>query len=338
MKRTLRIFFSSLFALLPLSIGLALSMAPASAGVDEALIAGLGPGRFVAEDGTILPMREWLPAGKPKAAIVALHGFADYSASFAKPASWWATQGVATFAYDQRGFGGAPHAYRWSGVETMESDAKQVARAVRARYPDTPLFLLGESMGGALDIVATTGRQPADVDGAILVSPAIWEHDLMGSLERSALWIVERTAPGLWLEPPSGLNIWPSDNIPMLRAMANDSLVQRGARADTTAGLMDLMDLAGADAKRIRLPTLVLFGAHEEILPEPAVTAFLANLPSSNVRVAFYPNGYHMLLRDIDGPIVWRDVLTWIFDRKAALPSGDECAGIAATAAVCRRR
>lgn len=296
----------------------------------------LGENQFVAEDGTILPMRVWLPKGAPRVVVVALHGFADYSASFDAPAKWWARQGVATFAYDQRGFGGAPHTYHWAGIAAMTGDARQVIAAVEARYPGVPLILMGESMGGAVAIATATSPDGPRIAGLVLVSPATWEHNLMGSIERATLWVVERTAPGLWLEAPRGLGIWPSNNIPMLRAMAGDSLVQRGARADTTAGLMDLMDAAATDAKRIRQPTLVLFGAHEQVLPQPAVESFLASLPAKIVRVAYYPNGYHMLLRDLDGPVVWKDVLAWMLDHKAPLPSGDECKGLAAAAAACR--
>ncbi len=291
---------------------------------------------FHAADGADLPLRSWLPEGKPRAAVVALHGFADYSASYRNPAALWAQGGVATFAYDQRGFGGAPHVSRWSGTGQMVTDAIDAVAAVRARYPGIPVFLAGESMGGAIAIAATTGPHPAHVDGVILISPAVWEHSLLGTIERWALWFAETTAPGLWLTAPPGLHIHPSDNIEMLRGLSRDSLVQKGARADTTAGLMDLMDRAGGAVGRIRLPTLVLYGAHEEVLPHSAVTAFIARLPADNVRVALYPKGYHLLLRDLNGDIVAKDVLTWIENRTAPLPSGDECQGDAAKAASCK--
>ena len=41
-------------------------------------------------------------------------------------------------------------------------------------------------------------------------------------------------------------------------------------------------------------------------------------------RVAFYPDGYHMLLRDLAAERVWRDVAAWMTDRDGALPSGQE--------------
>ena len=291
-----------------------------------------------AQDGAELPMRSWLPSGKPKAVVLALHGFGDYSAAFKAPAAYWASEGVATYAYDQRGFGGSPHTFHWAGADTMVADVRAITAALRRLYPNTPLYLAGESMGGAVAIVATTGANTVDVDGVVLVSPAIWEHTLLGSIERSALWATNLTWPGLWLTPPRGLHITPSDNIEMLRALARDSLVQQGARVDTTAGLMDLMDRAGESVGNIRLPTLVLFGDHDQVLPHAGIEAFLKRLPTDNVRVSLYPQGYHMLLRDLHGGIVSTDMLHWMLDRPASLPSGDECRGIAATAPVCRKR
>ncbi len=40
---------------------------------------------FIASDGTRLPLRKWLPRGPVKAAILALHGFNDYSHAFEIP-------------------------------------------------------------------------------------------------------------------------------------------------------------------------------------------------------------------------------------------------------------
>jgi alpha-beta hydrolase superfamily lysophospholipase len=298
----------------------------------------VGTDFFRASDGAEMPMRSWLPQGKPKAVILALHGFADYSLSYAQPAALWARKGIATFAYDQRGFGAAPHVLHWAGSARMIADATEAAAALRKRYPGTPLYLIGESMGGAVATAATAVPQPAQVDGVILVAPAVWEHSFMGAVERTALWFTRNTVPGLWLTPPPGLHIQPSDNIPMLRAMSRDSLVQMGARADTTAGLMDLMDQASDVVDDIHLPTLVLYGAHEEVLPPSAVKAFLARVPATNVRVVYYPKGYHMLLRDLDGDIVAGDVAAWVADRTAPMPSGFECGGEAASAPPCRAR
>ncbi|HEY9567616.1 MAG TPA: alpha/beta hydrolase, partial [Thalassobaculum sp.] len=59
----------------------------------------------VMDDGMRLPLRVWRPSGETVAAVVALHGFGDYSNAFAEFGPVMAEAGVAVFASDQRGFG-----------------------------------------------------------------------------------------------------------------------------------------------------------------------------------------------------------------------------------------
>ena len=130
---------------------------------------------FLAADGEKLPLRTWMPEdGAPRAVIVALHGFNDYSNFFTDPGTFLATQGIATYAYDQRGFGQTRQPGLWSGVGAYADDLKAVTEAVRRRHPGVPLYLLGESMGGAVIMVAMTGPGAPEVDGIILSSPAVW--------------------------------------------------------------------------------------------------------------------------------------------------------------------
>ncbi|MGH7062175.1 MAG: alpha/beta hydrolase, partial [Stellaceae bacterium] len=96
---------------------------------------------FVTADGQNLPLRGWLPPAKPKAVILGLHGFNDYSHAFADPAALWARQGIATYAYDQRGFGAAPDRGHWPGGVVLAADAAAASRVLRSLYPDVPLYL-----------------------------------------------------------------------------------------------------------------------------------------------------------------------------------------------------
>jgi hypothetical protein len=40
------------------------------------------------------------------------------------------------------------------------------------------------------------------------------------------------------------------------------------------------------------------------------------------VTPACYPNGYHILLRDLDREVVWKDIESWMGSRDTPLPSG----------------
>lgn len=288
----------------------------------------ISQGMLIADDGAKLPLRAWLPEGKPRAVIVALHGFNDYSNAFDEPAKEWAKRGVATYAYDQRGFGKAPDRGRWAGAWRLDADLAKATHVIHARYPGVPLYALGESMGGAVVITAVAGAAGAprpQVDGIALVAPAVWGRVTMSVFERVGLWTGNMLFPGLELTG-SGLKITPSDNRPMLRALARDPLVIKATRVDTVKGLVDLMDMALAAAPRIaKVPMLLLYGQHDDIVPHTPTRLFITELSATEraeSQIALYEHGYHMLLRDLDARIVIGDVAAWIGDHRAALPSG----------------
>lgn len=279
---------------------------------------------LVAADGFELPLRSWLPAdGRPKAAVVALHGFNDYSNAFDGAGRRLATQGVATYAYDQRGFGASREPGIWPGTQTLVSDLKTAVEQVRRRHPGLPVFLMGESMGGAVVLTAMADKHPPAVDGTILVAPAVWGRETMGFFPRAALWVSYNLVPGMVVHPPKDMNIQASDNIEMLRALGRDPLVIKGSRVDALEGLTDLMGAALAACPRLEVPSLVLYGAHEQVLPPKPVARALKDFEAGGRHVvAVYPDGYHMLLRDLKGGIVVDDIAAWIEHPKNPLASG----------------
>jgi acylglycerol lipase len=282
--------------------------------------------RFVTSDGIDLKVKAWKPEGAPKAVVLALHGFNDYRNAFDQSATEWAKAGVLTYAYDQRGHGAAPEQGIWPGTDLLVRDAGQMARLVRARHPDTKLYILGESMGASVAIVAMAGDQPPPVDGVILAAPALWGRAGMPAIQAGSLDFLAHWMP--WF-PVGGGNTGrvPSDNIPMLRQLGADPLVQKYNRIDTVYGLVNLMDDAQAAAPRFAATALILYGSNEQLIPKGPVETFLKNLPpdaAPRQRLAVYPQGFHMLLRDLDAATVRQDVLAWILDPRAPLPSGAE--------------
>lgn len=290
---------------------------------------------MIASDGYRLPLRVWAAEdtdGKPvppRAVIVALHGFNDYAHTYSYPAPWWAKNGITTYAYDQRSFGATESRGIWPGSDALIRDMFAMVQLARDRHPGVPLFLHGNSMGGAV-VLAGLGRADAPgalagIEGAILTAPAVWGRPTMNPIYRLALWGAYRVMPARKFTG-AGLDIRPSDNIPMLITLGRDPLVIKGTRVDAIKGLTDLMDEGLAAAPRIRVPLLVLYGARDEIIPKGPTQAMVDTL-GAPYRIAVYPNGYHLLLRDLQGPVVWNDELAWITDHTAPLPSGAERTG-----------
>ncbi|WP_233237183.1 alpha/beta fold hydrolase [Bordetella sp. LUAb4] len=319
--------------------GCAASFQPQGAAVRAPAIDGVGNAPVLATpDDARLPMRAWLPyRHEPWAVIVALHGMNDYSNAFDLPAQYWAYYGIATYAYDQRGFGASARPGIWSDTDTMVADLNAAVAAARARHPGVPVYVLGESMGGAVVAAALrsgpAGKEPPlvrEIAGAILSAPATWGRQSMNPFFSLTLWLGYQTFPAMHVSPPRALKIVPSDNIPMLIALGGDPLIIKRTRIDTLKGLVDLMS-AGEEAidhLPPELPTLVMFGQHEQVLPKDLVATTVKRLreheATAQLRIALYPDGYHMLLRDLHAETVWRDVMAWMRSPTAALPSGAE--------------
>jgi acylglycerol lipase len=278
--------------------------------------------KYVAADGTALPLSVWPAAegGAPKAVILGLHGFGDYRDAFEEPAKVWSKDGIATYAYDQRGFGQSPSRGRWPGTDTLVGDALAVAQMVRARHPGVPFYVVGESMGGAVALVAADRGLQAD--GLVLSAPALRGREELGPLASAGLWFFAHTIP--WLPAgPTSIDFKPTDNPKTIEKLQNDPLMLRQPRVDMGWGLVDLMDAARDAAERVHLPYLMLHGMGDRLVPTDAVkTAIEVMPPRKDSKLAFYKEGYHLLMRDKQGPIVAADIAAWIANHQAALPSG----------------
>ncbi len=275
------------------------------------------PGVLVARDGARLPLREWDAEGaKPQAVIIGLHGMSDYSNAFDGPGREWAKHGITTLAIDQRGFGRSDDPGLWAGSEVMRRDLGDFAIAAHARFPGVKIFALGESMGGAVLLTALASPDPPAIDGAILVSPAVWSRADMPMPYRVALFLVAHLAPGIILTNSAAshvVTVVPSDNVPMLIALGRDLLFQKKTRADTLYGLVNLMDEARQAAGEIRHapPILFLHGAKDQVIPPKSAAAAIAAL-DGRAEIREYAHGYHMLLRDLEGAKVQGDVASWV--------------------------
>lgn len=110
-----------------------------------------------------LPLISWQPEKQPKAVILCIHGLGLENRAFESFARQMIERDFTVFALDARGFGA------WQseiGSETVNfddtlQDIRAVIRLIKRKTPGLPVFLLGESMGGAIALRAASeyGRE-----------------------------------------------------------------------------------------------------------------------------------------------------------------------------------
>jgi alpha-beta hydrolase superfamily lysophospholipase len=182
--------------------------------------------------------------------------------------------------------------------------------------------VVGESMGASVAITAFAEPDPPDADVLILSGPGLYGWGALPWLYSVSLWTSAHARPGWIVVPPEGVSITPTDNTEKLREMWYDPNVQKRNRIDSVYGVVSIMEEANAKIARLppTTPTLFLYGARDEVIPAKGVQRAVKKMPP-HVRTAYYENGYHMLMNDLQAETVWSDILAFIENPDGRLPS-----------------
>lgn len=274
------------------------------------------------DDGTVLPLHRWLPENSPpRAVVLAVHGLNDYGGAFQSVGERLAGEGIAVYAFDQRGFGATEQRGIWPGENALADDVWRIATLLRERHPDVPLFALGESMGGAVVLLALRRHGSDWADAAALMAPAVWRREYMHWYERWPLRVLSHSWRSLKLSGRiTGKR--PTDDPATLAYLRNDPMVLRKARVDVLYGIANLMDTVTASTK-IEIPTLILYGDHDQIVPARPMCGWVESLDGDEPwQFAVYADGWHLLSRDLHAATLLEDLSAWLANPGSRLPSG----------------
>ena len=180
-------------------------------------------------------------------------------------------------------------------------------------------------MGGAVTIAAFSADRAPDADRVILLAPAVWGWTAQGPVNAAGLWIAARAMGERPVDAPEwAVKVRPaSDNRLELFRNGRDPNSILSTRIDALYGLVDLMETASMRLGQVRAPTLLLYGANDNVIQRGPMRLALERAGERpGFRTGFYPDGWHILNRDLQAETMYRDVEAWLRDAAAPLPSG----------------
>ncbi|WP_010532169.1 alpha/beta hydrolase [Lentibacillus jeotgali] len=109
-------------------------------------------------DNVELHLKRWIPAEKePEAIIQIAHGMIEHIGRYNHFVSFMTENNIAVYGNDHRGHGKTGEKQGLfgyfadeGGFEKVSDDMRAVTKRIKQEYPDTPIFLLGHSMGSFL--------------------------------------------------------------------------------------------------------------------------------------------------------------------------------------------
>ena len=257
-----------------------------------------------ARDGESLGLRHWPSPGPARASLLIIPGLGEHGGRYERAAGILAASGLDTWALDLRGFGraGGRRAY----VERLDIWLDDIAeRLAVLRQSDGPVVLLGHSMGGlvAARYAESTRPQP---DLLVLSAPAVAGN--IPAWKQALARILGRVAPTVAVKNGLDGSILSRDP-----AVGQDYVADPlNVHATTTrlgAILLAAQAPAIADLGRITVPTLVIHGGADHLVPTASSEVF-ATRPNVERRVL--PGLAHETFNEPEGPAVVGDVAAWI--------------------------
>lgn len=109
----------------------------------------------------------------PKAIAIAIHGFGLHKGSYEAFSQEMKKRNITTYAMDVRGFGDWQRycPYRALNFKNAINDIDQLVNTIKTSYPGAKIYIIGESMGGAIAL-AYASKHEGEVDGVIASVPA----------------------------------------------------------------------------------------------------------------------------------------------------------------------
>ena len=261
--------------------------------------------------GLQLYYNEW-PIEHPKAIVAMVHGQGEHIGRYAHLAQWLNQQGIALAGYDQQGFGQSEgkrgHA---KDLEAYLQDLADFLLFLKEKYPHTPLFLYGHSMGGNVALNYLLRYSPDFLNGAIITAPWIQLAFKAPKIKVVLGQLLRDIWPALTL--PSGLSTHLLSTDPaVVHAYNHDPLVHDKVSAAAGMALLEGAEWLHHYEGTAPCPLLLMHGGADGITSAAATKAFAGRIHGVSVQHIEWPGMYHEIHNEPQQTKVFEQILAFI--------------------------
>lgn len=250
------------------------------------------------------------PVKNPRAVIALVHGQGEHIGRYAHVAKWYNDHDIALIGFDQQGYGRSEgkrgHAH---SMNALLDDIGLLLAQAGERYPDTPIFLYGHSLGGALALQYVIQRDPV-IGGLIVTSPLIRLAFQAPALKILVGKLLRRIMPTLTL--PTGLAAnFISHDPAVVSAYKNDPLVHDKLSAAAGIAILEMGESLDIYSGVFSIPVLLMHGADDKITSAAATRALFGRVVG-DITHKEWPGLWHEMHNEKEKEQLFDYTLEWI--------------------------
>ena len=269
-----------------------------------------------AQDGQKLYLQAWEPEADRKAAVFIVHGLGEHSGRYAHIAERFVEKGIAVYTFDGRGHGRSSQPKVTAYIERVDQyleDIDALFHKMKSHVKDTPCFILGHSMGGALVTHHAIFKIPP-VAGIILSGAGILPGEDFSPLLIKVAGVLGKLTPKLKATKLDSSGI--SKDPEMVKAYDSDPLVYHGGiPARTGSELLGLSQELQDNIERFSLPVLIMHGTIDRFTNIEGSKLLYEKAISKDKTLKLYQGLYHEIMNEPEKEEVIGDIIQWILER-----------------------
>lgn len=248
------------------------------------------------------------PAKDAKAAILLIHGLGEHCQRYEHVAAAFNGAGYSLYSMD------LPCHGKSSGSRGHVDSFSVFENAALSLYDsigkDTPIFLLGHSMGGLIAAHLLLGHQDKFV-GAMLSAAAIQSPQEPPAWQVGIITLIAKLFPkaGMLQLDASGISKDPV----VVDTYMNDPLVSKDKlSANFLLEMTNTMEAVKKNANQINLPILIMHGTADTMTAPSGSELLHAQCSSSDKTLRLYDGLFHEIFNEPEQKRVLSDVIDWL--------------------------
>jgi alpha-beta hydrolase superfamily lysophospholipase len=250
-------------------------------------------------------------ASKTTAVVMLIHGLGEHCQRYEHLATYLNTAGYALSSMDLPSHGQSDGIRgHIDSFESYENAALQLYARIQSLCSDTPIFLLGHSMGGLIATKLLLKHQDKFA-GAMLSGAAIQSPQEPPAWQVTLIKIIARffpKAPMLALDA-SAVSRDPA----VVEKYMNDPLVsQAKLSAQFLLSMTNTMEHCKDNAKFIHLPVKIMHGSADVMTAPEGSQLLHDSLGSNDKSITLYDGLYHEIFNEPEGEDIFTEMINWM--------------------------
>ncbi len=257
--------------------------------------------------------QDWRPQEEPRAVVVLVHGLGEHIGRYQHVAEALNATGFGVIGFDLPGHGRSSGPRGHASYNQIMDDIDHLLKEAAQRYPGTPCFLYGHSLGGSLVLYYCLKRRP-DLQGVIASAPGLATGVPVPSSKLFLAKVMAVLAPSYSMD--NGLDLtYLSHDPAVIQAYKNDPLVHPKISASLGKDLLTSGSWILEHAGEFRLPLLLMQGAGDRIVSVTYNTLFAKAVPQDKVTFKLWEGLYHEPHNEPEQQEVILYMIKWINTR-----------------------